>query len=351
MPPAPLAVKIPVNLTQPTDSEDAVIPQAGDLLADGRAGTVSFSRSPWRSHQRRIPAGAHQFQSPSSFMVAGTSSIRTMVASTSRATSMPIPIIFMNTMPLVEKAPITTASSRAALVMMRPVRCTPVATARVVVVGEVPLLPDPGEQEDLVVHRQPDQDRQHEDRLGRVEEAGRGEAERTLEWPSAKIQVITPNEALIESRFITIAFNGSTSDPNARNSSTSITTAMISAIHGRWLSSEREQVDGVGAEATDEDVLAVRTGDVADVADDLLRRLGLAVAGPASHAAACGRRPGRPGVRRPRRRRPPTFAVYAATSASSVVPSMMFAVERSGPKSVFSVSAATWAGLSGGSTR
>ena len=64
-------------------------------------------------------------------MVAGTSSIRTMVASTSSATSMPMPIIFMNTMPLIENAPITTASSRAALVMMRPVRWTPVATERV----------------------------------------------------------------------------------------------------------------------------------------------------------------------------------------------------------------------------
>ena len=53
-----------------------------------------------------------------------------MVASTSRATSMPIPIIFMNTIPLVEKPPMTTASSSAAEVMIRPVFCTPTATAR-----------------------------------------------------------------------------------------------------------------------------------------------------------------------------------------------------------------------------
>ena len=57
--------------------------------------------------------------------------------------------------------------------------------------------------------------------------------------PSAKIQVITPNDALIESRFTRIAFTGSTSEPNARNSSTSITTAMIAAIHGRWDSRAR----------------------------------------------------------------------------------------------------------------
>ena len=45
--------------------------------------------------------------------------------------TMPTPIILMNTMPDVAKAPITTTSSSAALVMIRPVRCSPVATAAV----------------------------------------------------------------------------------------------------------------------------------------------------------------------------------------------------------------------------
>ncbi len=53
-----------------------------------------------------------------------------MVASMTRATSMPMPIIFMNTIPESPNAPITTASSSAALVMIRPVFWTPVATAR-----------------------------------------------------------------------------------------------------------------------------------------------------------------------------------------------------------------------------
>ncbi|CAB4726586.1 unannotated protein [freshwater metagenome] len=48
----------------------------------------------------------------------------------SSATSIPMPSIFMKMMPLVPKAPITTPSSRAALVMMRPVFCTPRSTAR-----------------------------------------------------------------------------------------------------------------------------------------------------------------------------------------------------------------------------
>ena len=128
-----------------------------------------------------IGPGAHQFQSPSSFMVAGTSRARTTVASMSSATSMPMPIIFMKTMPDRPKAPMTTASSSAALVMIRPVFWTPVATAQVVVVGPVPLLADPGEQEHLVVHRQPEQDGQHQDRVGRVEVALRLEAEQAGE--------------------------------------------------------------------------------------------------------------------------------------------------------------------------
>ena len=42
---------------------------------------------------------------------------------------MPRPIIFMKMIPERPNAPITMASSSAALVMIRPVFCTPVATA------------------------------------------------------------------------------------------------------------------------------------------------------------------------------------------------------------------------------
>ncbi len=46
-----------------------------------------------------------------------------------------------------------------------------------VVTGPVVLLPDPAEQEHLVVHRQPEQYGEQQHRVGRVEEAGRGEVE------------------------------------------------------------------------------------------------------------------------------------------------------------------------------
>ena len=50
--------------------------------------------------------------------------------------------------------------------------------------------------------------------------------------PSWKIQTITPNVADSDSTFIKIAFTGSTTDPNARNSSTNVARQMTRAIHG-----------------------------------------------------------------------------------------------------------------------
>ena len=64
-------------------------------------------------------------------MVAGTSSTRMIVASTTRAMIMPTPSSLMNVMPDAENAPTTITSSSARLVMMPPVRCRPFATAAV----------------------------------------------------------------------------------------------------------------------------------------------------------------------------------------------------------------------------
>ena len=73
-------------------------------------------------------------------------------------------------------------------------------------------------------------------------------------WPSAKIQVTTPNDAVIENRFITIALTGSTSEPNARNSSTSITPTTIRPIHGRCDPTESMRSTVVRGLAADQDV-------------------------------------------------------------------------------------------------
>ena len=64
-------------------------------------------------------------------MVAGTSSTRTMVASTTSAMIMPTPISLMNVIPDAENAPTTITSSSARLVISPPVRCRPPATAAV----------------------------------------------------------------------------------------------------------------------------------------------------------------------------------------------------------------------------
>ena len=50
--------------------------------------------------------------------------------------------------------------------------------------------------------------------------------------PSWKIQTTTPYMADSDSTFITIALTGSTTEPNARNSSTNVASATTSAIHG-----------------------------------------------------------------------------------------------------------------------
>ncbi len=52
----------------------------------------------------------------------------------------------------------------AAAVTIRPVFSSPCATAVVVVVHVVPRLAHPRDQEDLVVHREPEQHREEEDR-------------------------------------------------------------------------------------------------------------------------------------------------------------------------------------------
>src|SRR5215469_8458901 len=50
--------------------------------------------------------------------------------------------------------------------------------------------------------------------------------------PSWKISVIAPNDADSDNRFSTTDFSGSTTEPNARNSTTNDTTATNNASHG-----------------------------------------------------------------------------------------------------------------------
>ena len=74
------------------------------------------------------PLGIHQFLSPSSSMVAGTSSMRTMVASSSTAVARPTPISLVTRSGSSRKAPNTNTMISAAAVMTRAVAARPSAT-------------------------------------------------------------------------------------------------------------------------------------------------------------------------------------------------------------------------------
>ena len=114
--------------------------------------------------------------------------------------------------------PATTTTMSAAQVTIRPLRSRPRGDRLAVVAGAVPGLLHPRQQEDLVVHRQPEQDAEQDHRLGRLDEAERREAEErrqvaVLEDPDQRAEA----DARIESVFMTSALSGSTTERSSRN--------------------------------------------------------------------------------------------------------------------------------------
>ena len=87
-----------------------------------------------------------------------------MLASISTASAVPTPFSLMKMICEVAKAPIATANSSAAAVTIRPVRSSPIATALGVRGAVVARLLDPREQEDRVVGREAEGDREEQDR-------------------------------------------------------------------------------------------------------------------------------------------------------------------------------------------
>src|SRR5438132_4509558 len=74
--------------------------------------------------------GIHQFHRPNKRIVAGTSNVLTIVASTSTANAIPSPISFVTTIEVKVKAPATITNSSAAFVITPPVFSSPYATAQ-----------------------------------------------------------------------------------------------------------------------------------------------------------------------------------------------------------------------------
>ena len=133
-----------------------------------------------RPRQRSSRAGIHQFQWPSSRMVAGTSSARTTVASSATAIATPRPSALIRTISANANEDATTTTMMAAEVTIRPLRSRP-SPPRPVVAGPVPGLLHPRQQEHLVIHREPEEHAEEDHRLGRLDEAERLEPERRRE--------------------------------------------------------------------------------------------------------------------------------------------------------------------------
>ena len=187
--------------------------------SSGTAASASASDAGSRpATSRSSQAGIHQFQRPSRRIVAGTSSARTTVASRATAIAIPIPSALISTMSANANEAATTTTISAAEVTIRPLRSSPRGDGLGVVAGPVPDLLHPRQQEDLVVHRQPEQDAEQDHRLGRLDEPERLEAEDADRLPSWKIQTSAPKLATIDSVFMTSALAGSTTERSRTNS-------------------------------------------------------------------------------------------------------------------------------------
>ena len=139
-------------------------------------------------------------------MVAGSSTVRTIVASTKTATARPSPSWRAIPSGRVRKTANTTTMIAAALVTVPAVRRDPAGDRLVRIGAPVEGLLDAGEDEDLVVHRQPEQDREDEDRDEVL--TRRAGSRAPPNQPSWKTSTSAPKAAPVASRLSTIALSG-----------------------------------------------------------------------------------------------------------------------------------------------
>ena len=135
--------------------------------ARARARTCS-SRGSHSSHR-----GRYQFQSPSSFIVAGRSTARTIVASSRIAAASPTPNCLKNSIESVAEDREHADHHDRGAGDDAGGRLDPVRDRLVHARAAVERLADPADDEDVVVHREPEQDHEQEQRHDRVD-AGRG---------------------------------------------------------------------------------------------------------------------------------------------------------------------------------
>ena len=133
------------------------------------------SRSPGMKSTRRVQCGSHQFASPSSFISAGTSSARITVASKMIPAARPIANSLISKPGLEERTRNANMRISAALVTSFPVRARPSSIARSVEPRLVVCLAHAREHEDLVVHREAEQEREDHQRDPGRDRLGRGD--------------------------------------------------------------------------------------------------------------------------------------------------------------------------------
>ena len=124
--------------------------------------------------------GRYQFQSPRSFMLAGSRTPRMIVASSRTATARPTPICLKSSSVSVAKIANTATITTAALVTTPAVFLTPRKPPPPCVMPRSIRLADSREDEHVVVHRQPEQDHEQEQRQPRRDRVAGGEVEQAL---------------------------------------------------------------------------------------------------------------------------------------------------------------------------
>ena len=125
-------------------------------------------------------------------IVAGTSTSRTRVASSAMATARPSPISLIDGTPVPAKTANTATMISAALVIVAALRAQPLGHGGLGVTRRVVALADAREQEDLVVHGEPEDDRQEQRRRHGVDVAERLVAGDRVERSHWKTATSTP---------------------------------------------------------------------------------------------------------------------------------------------------------------
>ena len=158
--------------------------------------------------------GRYQLRSPSSAITDGSSTARITVASISTEIARPTASCLNCCTLSVPNTENTATMMIAALVTTPAVDRIPYATASRVGQAAVMPLPDPGHDEHVVVHGQPEQHDEHEQRYPRLDRAGAWVPTSAAPQPCTKTALSAPYAAPTESRLSTIEVAAITSEPN-----------------------------------------------------------------------------------------------------------------------------------------